>query len=310
MQQQTIVITGGTGTIGKSLTNKLINKGHKVIILSRNPRQSNNINLQYASWSIDDGFIDKEAIKDATTIIHLAGAGVADKRWTKQRKKEIVESRVKSGELLTSYLQNNPHQVHTFIASSAIGWYGEDVSPNFFTETAAPKNDFLGNTCQAWEQSVRPIESLGIRLVIVRTGIVLSNNGGALVEFKKPIQFGLATILGNGKQIISWISIQDLCGIYTFALENSTLKGIFNAVAPWPVSNKELTICLAKIHRGSYFIPIHVPTIMLKLILGEMSIEILKSTSVSASKIIAAGYNFQYPTIDLTLNRLKKNIAE
>ena len=192
------------------------------------------------------------------------------------------------------------------VSASAIGWYGEDPAPdkNGFTESNKPSPDFLGETCRLWEESIEPVEKMGIRLVKLRTGIVLSNKGGALPEFKKPLQFGVAGILGSGKQMISWIHIDDLCRMYIEAIENTQFSGSYNAVAPQPVTNKTLTLTLANILRGKFYIPVNVPAIALKLILGKRSIEILKSNTVSCEKIKLTGFIFIYPSIESALSQL------
>ena len=306
----TILITGGTGMIGKALTHALLEKNYKVIVLSRqtNQRQSETTNLSYAAWNVDGQTIDKEAISKADYIIHLAGAGVADKRWTKKRKQEIINSRVRSGELLVKALQDIPNKIKAVICASAIGWYGADPvipNPKPFREDDTHDISFLGETCKQWEESVEPLRKSGKRLVKLRTGIVLSNEGGALKEFKRPLLFGVAAILGDGKQMISWIHIDDLVRLYITAIEDETLNGVYNAVAPKPVSNKELTLQLARIQKGNFFIPVHAPSFVLKLVIGEMSIEVLKSATVSCDKIHYTGFTFLYPSLDAALKNLK-----
>lgn len=307
----TVLITGGTGLIGNNLTRHLTNRGYHVIIMSRKTIHSHDKPMvTYAKWNINDEKMDMDAIAKADYIINLAGAGVMDKKWTKKYKKEIVESRTKSSELLIKALQH-PNKVKAIIAASAIGWYGRDAKPlhkNGFIETDPPDKNFLGETCRLWEERIEPATILHKRVVKLRTGIVLSNEGGALAEFKKPLRFGIAAILGSGKQIISWIHIDDLCRMYIYAIENEKLSGSYNAVAPAPVNNKQLILKLAKIIRGEFYIPIHVPQFLLKLILGERSIEILKSTTVSNEKIKAEGFIFLYPSIGVALKSLcKKN---
>ena len=173
-------------------------------------------------------------------------------------------------------------------------------------ETDKPATDFLGETCKLWEESIEPVQQLGIRLVKLRTGIVLSNDGGALTEFKKPIKMGIAGILGNGKQMVSWIHIDDLCRLFIAAIENDLMSGSYNAVAPAPVSNKDLTMELATLMKGKFFIPAHVPAFVLNVMLGESSIEVLKSTTVSCEKIRQTGFNFLYPDIKQALQQLCK----
>lgn len=299
-----ICITGGTGLIGRRLTSLLSAQGHEILILSRSAKAGAQ-GISFATWDPEQGTIDAAAVRDCDAIIHLAGAGVAEKRWTKKRKSEILNSRTQSSALLVQTLKENKGKVKAVISSSAIGWYGADrENGKPFTETDPPYSDFLGQTCLQWEQSIEPVEQSGIRLVKLRTGIVLSNEGGALKEFKKPLQFGLASVLGSGKQIISWIHIDDLCRMFLYALENENLHGSYNAAAPIPVSNKELTLKLAKKMRGNAFITAPVPSFVLKMMLGEMSIEVIKSTTVSAEKLQQSGFQFLYPSIDAALNEL------
>jgi uncharacterized protein len=297
----TVLITGGTGLIGTQLSKMLVAKGHTVIILTRSAKPAQG-DISYAEWDVNTLTIDKNAVAQADYVIHLAGAGVADKRWTNKRKKEIVDSRVKSSELLITTLKEVNNKVRAVVSASAIGWYGPDQKGKIFTENDPPDNDFLGETCRLWEQCIEPVKHLGKRLVILRTGIVLSNEGGAFAAFKKPMKFGIASILGSGKQIISWIHIDDLCRMYIDGIENNHLNGVYNAVTDY-VANKELIIRTAKV-RKKPFIPVHVPAFALQLMLGEMSIEVLKSTTVDSSKIKGSGFRFLYPTLDAALNEL------
>ena len=303
----TILITGGTGLIGTALTKMLKEKGHRVLILSRKTEPGNPDVFQ---WDYSKGFIDPAAIRQADYIVHLAGAGVADKRWSKKRKAEIVESRTKTAALLVKAIADIPNRGQAVISASGIGWYGADPAipnPRPFQEGDQADGDFLGETCLLWEESITPVTSLGKRLVILRTGLVLSEKGGALAEFRKPIRLGTAAILGSGKQVMSWIHIDDLCRLYLQAIEQGLPDGVFNAVAPHPVDNRTLTLALAKRLKGRYFVPVYVPSFLLKLIVGEMSVEVLKSTTVSADKIRTAGFQFIYPSIDGALTDLVRN---
>ncbi len=303
---QTVLLTGGTGLVGKALTQLLTSKGYQVIILSRGKKEIvTEPNVTYAQWNVATEQIDIEVVKKADYIIHLAGAGVMDKKWTEQYKKEIVDSRVKSGALIVNTLKNNEHNVKAIVSASAIGYYGEDKIDNyFFTETDKPAEGFLGSTCQLWEDSIDYANSLGIRVAKMRIGIVFSNNGGAFAEFVKPLRFKLATILGNGKQVISWIHIDDLCRQFLFAIENEDIKGAYNAVAPNPITNKNLILKLASKIAGKFYIPFYVPSFLLKLMMGDRSIEILKSTTVSSKKITDAGFKFLYNEVDEALENL------
>ena len=309
----TVLIAGGTGLIGKNLTSHLINKGYDVIILSRKPvTDTSEKQITYALWDINKQEIDSSALSKADYIIHLSGAGVMDKRWTSKYKKEIVESRTKSSQLIIKGLQQNENKVKAVISASAIGWYGKDPSTDVqhwdgFKESDKPDIGFLGETCRLWEDSIKPVTAMSIRLVKLRQGIVLSNDGGALTEFKKPLRFGIAGILGSGKQMISWIHIDDVCRMFIYAIENENLSGSYNAVAPSPVTNRQFIIKTAELLRKSFYIPLHVPEFFLKLILGEKSIEILKSATVSCNKIKNEGFIFLYPSLDAALNELLKS---
>lgn len=293
----TVLITGGTGLVGRSLGNTLLEKGYDVIVLSRNAKQTSlSERLSYASWDVKAQVIDKEAIGKADYIVHLAGAGVAEKRWTAKRKQEIIDSRTESSRLIVNSLKETPNKTKAVISASAIGWYGADPqvpNPSPFTEEAQAAKDFLGTTCLKWEDSIRPVEELEKRLVILRIGIVLSRDGGALREFLRPMKRGVAATLGTGKQVISWVHTDDLVSMFVTAIENDSMKGVYNAVAPEPVTNKELIRQLAK-SRNRFFVPVRVPSFILRLVLGEMSTEVLKSATVSADKIISTGFTFRY----------------
>jgi uncharacterized protein (TIGR01777 family) len=300
----TILITGGTGLVGKALSAHLLSKGHSVIILSRDKKKTKEISsdnkIQYAYWDLNSNWVDAEAIAKADYIVHLAGAGVADKRWSTSRKKEILDSRVNSGLLIANALATLPNKVKAVIGASAIGWYGPDPqipNENPFKEDAPWHQSYLGDTCYQWENAISTIEALGIRRVTLRIGIVLSKEGGALKEFLKPLQFGLATVMGTGKQIVSWIHINDLVSLIDFSINSDAVSGVYNAVSPQPVSNKDLVKALAKAKGGFYFLA-KAPAFVLKLVLGEMSIEVLKSATVSASKILSTGFQFQYSAIE------------
>ncbi len=226
----TILVTGGTGLIGTTLTRMLTDKGYRVLVLSRDAKSP-------YRWDPAAGYIDPEAIRQADAIIHLAGAGVADKRWSEKRKKLILESRTQGCALLVKALKEIPNKVRVVISSSAIGWYGPDPvipNPQPFEETAPAHTDFLAETCRLWEEAIAPVAGLGKRLVIIRTGIVLSKDGGALKEYMKPVRLGMAAILGSGRQAISWIHNDDLGRLYIHALENAEWSGVYNGVGPNP----------------------------------------------------------------------------
>ncbi|MEO6187525.1 MAG: TIGR01777 family oxidoreductase [Ginsengibacter sp.] len=306
-----VLISGGSGLIGTNLTRHLIERNYEVIILSRNKEKvSKKPKISYAHWDIKSEQVDEIAIRKATHIVHLAGAGVMEKRWREKYKNEIVESRTKSADLLIRSLQKLNHKVECFVSASAIGWYGEDPAPfkrsEGFIESDPPEDSFLGETCRLWEGSVSPVEDMGIRLVKLRTGIVLSNDGGAYKEYVGPLKFGIAPILGGGKQVVSWIHIEDICRMYIYALENTEMEGSYNAVAPHPVSQKKLILEAADAIKNKFYIPVHVPPFLLKLALGDRSTEVLKSATVSDIKIKLSGFTFLYPSLQAAINELTK----
>lgn len=308
----TVLITGGTGLIGRALTKELINKGYTVTILTRDKsRHKATKNISYAEWNVEKQTIDKEAVAKADFIIHLAGANVAEGRWTEKRKKEIVDSRVQSGALLVKAIKQAPTAIKAVVSASAIGWYGPDPqvpNPRPFVESDSADNNFLGTTCQQWEAAIQPVVEAGKRLVVLRTGIVLSNDGGAYAEFKKPLNLGIASVLGSGKQVVSWIHITDLVRLYIEALENNQLNGVYNAVAPNPVNNKTLIAEMAR-QRKKFYIKAPVPAFVLKTMLGEMSVEVLKSATVSSRKIESAGFQFMFSDIGTALYNLKRKAS-
>ncbi len=313
----TVLITGGTGMIGTALSRHLMQQGYDVIVLSRNPVETASVyrasstqnsfrpsgNIYYAKWDTDKQMIDAQAMSQADYIVHLAGEGVATKRWTKKRKEEIKQSRTKTSEVLYHCLSTQPNKVRAVISASAIGWYGPDAG-KVFTELDPSADDFLGQTCKAWEESIEKVKNLDKRLVRLRLGIALSNEGGALAEFKRPVRLGVAAILGSGEQMVSWVHIDDLCRAFIHAIETPEMEGVFNLVAPNVVANKKLTLGIAASMNGNFYIPFKVPSFLLKLIMGEMSVEVLKSTTVDSSKLQSTGFNFMYPTIDAALKHL------
>ena len=302
--------------IGKALSKLLMEKGYEVIVLTRDAGagkqagvKTGTSSLSYAAWDIAAQTIDIAAVQQADYIVHLAGAAVADKRWSAKRKKEIIDSRVNGCTLLVKALKEHTNKVKAVVCASGVGWYGPDPvipNPKPFVESDAAYTDFLGETCKQWEMAMKPVTGLSKRLVILRTGMALSNAGGALAEFKKPLRLGIAAVLGGGTQVVSWVHIDDLCRMYLKAIEEHGMEGVYNAVSPKPVSNKTLTLTLAKVMRGKFYLPLHVPSFVLKMVLGEMSVEVLKSATVNANKIRTAGFDFLYPSIESAVNALAK----
>ena len=295
-----VLITGGTGLVGQRLIPMLQSAGYEVAILSRNPKSGGSVK-SYA-WDIDKEYIDPLAIENTNVIIHLAGAGVAEKKWTAARKDIIYNSRVKSSLLLYNYLKDNPHQVKTFVGATAIGLYGADTGNAIIDESATVGHDFLAHVVDAWEAATLKINTLGIRLFLPRIGIVLSNEGGALKELLKP---PVAAPLGNGKQYMSWIHIGDLCRMIIYGIENEKIQGAYNAVGPKPKTNREFTQATAKV-MGKPYLPLPVPKLVLKLMLGEMAQIVLGGSRISAEQIMQEGFQFKFPKLEEALKDLKQ----
>jgi uncharacterized protein (TIGR01777 family) len=235
-------------------------------------------------------------------VIHLAGAGVADKRWTAKRKAEIYNSRISGTRFLVQSLRRYAPNCKTLISASAIGYYGETKGTHSFAETDPPADDFLGRTCRDWEAAVQEAGDF-CRVVMLRTGIVLGKNGGALPKLTASFPFRVVPILGSGRQQVSWIHLDDLVGLYSYALQNDTISGPLNAVAPQPVSHRQLMKTLAQ-RKGGLFVYVPVPALALKLLMGEMSIEVLKSCRVSAGKALGTGYAFAFPDLQSAAQNL------
>lgn len=295
-----ILITGGTGMIGQALVAALRDKGHGVRILSRSPKKPN----EYA-WDIAHGTIDLQAVKDIDGVVHLAGAGIADKRWTKSRKKEIIDSRVKSARLLKSAMRESGAAFRFFITASGANYYGTLTSEKIYRETDPPADDFLGRCCELWEQAAFD-DNPADRVVALRTGVVLSAEGGALEKISAPVRWGVGAPLGSGGQYVPWIHLDDLVAMYVQAIEYSDMEGAYNAVADEQVNQKQLTKGIAKVYGRKLWLP-HVPAFALRLVLGEMSNIILKGSRLANDKVKKQGFRFQYPQLEEALRDLIKS---
>ncbi|MBL7872863.1 MAG: TIGR01777 family oxidoreductase [Cyclobacteriaceae bacterium] len=296
-----ILITGASGLIGSRLTDLLLKKGYPVSHLSRSARGGK---VPSFVWDVDKGEMDDQALKGVETIIHLAGAGVADKRWSKSRKKEILVSRIKSTDLLYKKLSSINHFVTTVVSASAIGYYGFE-GDEVLTEDSRPGTDFLADVTKQWEAEVDTLADLKLRVVKLRIGIVLSEKGGALPEMAKPIRLGVGSPLGTGKQQLSWIHIDDLCEMFIHAIETNQMKGAYNGVTGSWVTNEELTTAIARTLKKPLWLP-NVPAFVLKMIVGEMAAIVLGGSKVSADKIKKTGFVFNYTELDATLKKLLK----
>lgn len=299
-----ILITGATGLIGTELVKLLIDKGHTINYLttSKNKIQDQTNYFGYY-WNPQNGILDENSLIGVDAIVHLAGANIA-KRWTKDYKLEIIESRTQSSELLFKVLKNNPHQVKQIVSASGTAIYPESHTKIYDETTTKKDTSFLANVVTKWEGSVDIFQTLGVKVCKLRTGVVFAKEGGALPEMAKPIKMSLGAAMGSGKQIQSWIHIKDLVALYYFVIQNQ-LEGVFNAVSPNPISNEDLTKAIAKTLQKPLFLP-NIPEFIMKIILGEMSVLLFSSKNLSAKKIQECGFKFQFPETQQALKDLYK----
>lgn len=296
-----ILISGGTGLVGKALTKLLISKGHEVRILSRNPQSSSQLKSFY--WNVEKNEIDEKAFDGVEHIVHLAGSGIADKRWTDARKQDIIDSRVNSMKLITDIVKKKNIQLKSFVGASAIGIYGMTTSEKIFTETDTGKDDFLTQSCTQWENSYQRIQTLSAKNCIIRIGVVLSKDGGALKRLLPLFQLGLGSAVGSGKQYMPWIHLADLVSVFHEALFNSNYTGIYNAVSTEETTSYSFSKQLAKSLSKPFFLP-SVPSFALKLAFGEMANVLLEGSRVSNQKLINSSFQFKYPTLSEALTEI------
>lgn len=295
-----VLITGGSGSVGKQLSKLLLANGYEVAHLSRS--KTNFPSITTYLWNVEQNQIDENCIAGVDVIVHLAGAGIADSRWTDDRKRIIIESRTKSIQLVYQLLKTNNHQVKTVVSASASGYYSER-GDELMSERDTPNHDFLGKCGVLWENAVDEAIDLGIRVVKFRTGVILDKNSGALPKIAAPIKFGIGSPLGNGKQWTSWIHLHDVALMYLKGIEDERLEGAYNMSTPNPVTNKELTIAIArKLNKPLWLL--NVPAFLLKLIFGEMSAVVLGSTKMDVQKIEQTGYKFKFSTIKTALDKI------
>lgn len=297
-KMEKVLITGGSGLIGRRLSFLLKCRGYEVRILSRSNNPKNN--YKTFVWNVSEQYINDSAFEGLNHIIHLAGAGIADKRWSEKRKKEIIASRVASTNLLYNTVKRLKTPLNSFISASATGYYGAVTSETIFEEKDKPAKDFLGKVCSLWEDSIFQFNEIKIRTVALRTGIVLSKDGGALKKMKTPI----ITSLGNGKQYMPWIHIDDLCELYIKAIEDEQFKGAFNAVSPEHISNLSFSKKISKIFNYP-FLALGAPSLILQIVFGEMSTIILNGSRISANKIKQAGFKFKFENLEKALKNLR-----
>lgn len=295
-----VLITGGSGLVGKVLTNLLISHGYDVSWLSRSS-QSGVSGVRAYKWDVKKQYIDPQAL-DVDYVIHLAGSNVGDKKWTPEHKKDILDSRVESTKLLFKEISKLETKPQAFISASAIGIYGLGKDQFTKDETSEPQDDFLAQVTKQWEDEIFKFEDIGLRTVCLRIGLVLSKDGGALPKMLKPIKFYVGSPLGSGEQMQSWIHVVDLARMFLWAIQEP-ISGVYNAVAPFPVTNKVLIQAIAEVIHKPLILP-NVPEWVLRLILGEMAEIVVNGTYVSCKKALENGFVFHFTEVKPALKNL------
>lgn len=294
-----VLITGATGLIGSELTEKLLKNDHSVNYLTTSiSKIINKANYKGFYWNPEEGTIDENCIEGVDVIVHLAGASIS-KRWTKNYKQELIESRLLSAHLLFGLVKKSQNQVKQFISASGTAIYPDSFSKVYDENSLEIEDSFLSNLVVKWEESANQFQLLSIKTAVLRTGIVFSAKGGALAEMVKLIKLGVGSGFGSGKQIQSWIHIQDLVNMYYFAITNQT-EGILNAVAPNPISNQELTKTLARLLKKPLLLP-NIPQFIMKLILGEMHTLLFQNKTVIPKRTLQLGFKFEFDTAEKAL---------
>ncbi|MCM4158063.1 TIGR01777 family oxidoreductase [Gramella sp. AN32] len=299
-----ILITGATGLIGSELSKLCLKEDIQVNYLTTSKEKiKNKKNYTGYFWNPKSGDFDMKCLEGVTTIVHLAGSSIAEP-WSRENKKKIIESRTETAAFLQEKLEKTTHTVQNFVSASAIGVYPSSYNKLYHEDDEEVADDFLGEVVEKWEAAADNFEKEGLDVAKIRVGLVLAKDGGMLSQVKKPVKLNLGAPLGNGKQWQSWIHISDLACIFLFAIKKE-LSGVYNAVSPNPVTNRELTMEIAKQLNKSIWLP-NVPGFVLKVILGEMATIVLSSQLVSSKKIASAGYNFEYVNMPNALSNLLK----
>lgn len=298
-----VLISGASGMVGSALAKHLTEKGHQVNALYRSGTIEKIPGVHYYLWDVQNGYIDVACLQGVDTIVHLAGTNIANLPWSNKVKASIVSSRTESISLIYDAIKKEKNQsIKHVISASATGYYNHRGN-ELMTESKKASLDFLGLACTAWENAVNKGSKLGLRTVILRSGLVLDSEEGALPKLAATAKLGLAAALGSGQQWTPWIHIADAIGIYSYAIEHEDMQGIYNMVAPQPIRNEQLIRAIAQRLDKPYWLP-NVPAFLIRAVLGQMSQLLLSSTKVSAQKISRRGYQFQYPKIDQALRHL------
>lgn len=299
--KEIVLITGASGMIARELAKKLENE-YSLRFLTRKKKHDH----EY-EWDVRKKTIDESSLENVSHIIHLAGANISEKRWTDERKKELISSRVDSAALLQNALKKQEIKLKSFISASGINFYGTQTTEKIYTEEDQPGNDFLSEVVVLWERAADHFKehNLAERVVKIRTAVVLSEKDGALKKMIPPIQYGIGSPLGSGRQYMPWIHIEDICSMYEFALKQSSLHGAYNAVSPQHITNSELTKEIAEVLKKPLLMP-NVPAFVLKLLFGELATAILEGSRASSQKIQNTGFQFKFPDLKEALTDLLK----
>jgi uncharacterized protein (TIGR01777 family) len=288
-----VLITGGSGTIGSRLTSVLVSAGFRVTHLSR--REGRAGSVRKLVWDPSNGKLDSRVFDGIDYLVHLAGSGIGDKRWSDARKREIISSRVDSAELLLNTVRDNRIPLKAFISASATGYYGSVTRDRIFTEEDPPSGDFTGTTCMLWEKAAEGFIRSDIRTVMIRTPVVLARGAGALQKLMLPAKLGFVVRTGKGNQYFPWVHIDDLCGIYLKAITDNSMSGAYNAVAPEHIDHDRFIRTMAAVMKRPVFLP-RVPEALLRVVMGEASALILTGSRISCEKIMKEGFVFRYKT--------------
>lgn len=292
-----VIITGGTGLIGSALARSLSSDGHEVIVLTRNPRPLPHLppSIQQVKWDATSAAGWEDLADGAEAIVNLAGEGLADGRWSEERKKRIYASRINAGKAVVEAVTAATTKPKVVIQSSAVGIYGPRQD-EVITEDSDPGSDFLAQLCFDWEASTEPVESLGVRRAIIRSGIVLSNEGGAWPRIVLPFKLFVGGPIGSGKQYWPWLHLDDEIGAIRFLLEQEATSGVFNLCTPTPLTNQEFAQKLGEVMGRPAFFP--VPSFVLQTLFGEMATVLLDGQRAIPQRLQESGYAFKYATAE------------
>jgi uncharacterized protein (TIGR01777 family) len=295
-----ILITGANGLVGTALQKVFREKGHEILLASRSEPKDET----YLQWSVEEGFSEPAKLEGIDAVVHLAGESVNGLRWTDDKKKAIRDSRVLGTRNVVDAISKLKHKPKVFVSSSAIGFYGERGDEEV-TESSAAGDTFLADVSKQWEAESRRAEDAGIRTVLLRTGIVLSKEGGALGTMLLPFKIGVGGVIASGKQWMSWISMDDHVNAIIFVIENENIRGAVNSVSPHPVTNEEFTKTMGEVLYRPTFLAL--PEFAVSMLMGEMGDELLlTSTKVIPKRLQDAGFNFEYPDLKLALEHALK----